>query len=322
MEKPYLAATANANIDTEITYPILVGCKFDGLRALAIDGVMYTRAGLPFKPLVQKRFAKLLELAQQRNTVLDGELYNHDMTFQEINSAVSHEDKVGRLVFHAFDCMPRECWGKPKEQSSKYPDLTYKMRLTALTLFANKEKLPETDFVVVTQTVCFSKDEVVTAYERFLEEGFEGVMLRSQNGYYKHGRSTVKERDLRKLKPFESVDAVIVGFKQQAQLTEKAKATITDKDAFGRSKRGHRKGDRELVEAVGSVEVEYICPVDGTKKRCFPKYKKGSPVRTEITWANKDQYLGRWVEVEHVPVGMKDALRFPRIVRFRPDLDT
>jgi DNA ligase-1 len=156
-------------------------------------------------------------------------------------------------------------------------------------------------------------------HHRWLDKGFEGSMLRSPNGMYKHGRSTAKERDLRKFKPFEDIDAVIVEFQQKARLTEEAKERITDKDAFGRSKRGHRKGDREFVEEVGSTWIEYV--ENGETKRCKAGYTRNSPVRTMITWENKDEFIGKHVDVEFQGTGIKDLLRLPRIKRLRPDLD-
>jgi DNA ligase-1 len=315
LPKPYLAASPNVNLDTEVTYPVLVSIKLDGIRAMAIDGVLYTRTMQPFKPLVQERFSKILELTRKAGLVLDGELYCHDMTFQQITSAVSHEDKIGELVFHVFDLLSiKEWFGQ-----SATP---YSIRVKQYWDLCQTTDPHQYDITPVRQIKCNAADEVVAIHEENLNIGFEGSMLRSPQGTYKHGRSTVKERDLRKFKPFETVDGIIVGFKQQSSLTEEAKDRITDKDAFGRSKRGHRKGDREVVDAIGSIEVEYPCPLDGTTKRCFPKYKKGSPVRTEITWDNKEQYLGRYVEVEYMRIGMKDVLRFPRIIRLRPDLDT
>jgi len=310
--KPYLACNGTPDLDTEIDYPIYVSAKLDGVRALAIDGIMYTRAGLPFKDCVQQRFKIILEEAKQRGVVLDGELYNHYISFQQITSACSHEDKVECLRLYVFDCVSLVEW-------FGLSGTTYNLRRDAY-LNICQEIDPRCRYIVpVEHCICNTKDEVITIHNQMLESGYEGTMLRPPNGLYKHNRSTAKEKDLRKFKPFETIDCVIVGFKQKARLTEEAKATITDKDKFGRSKRGHRKGDREFVEELGAIGELY--EVEGTAKQCFAGFTKNSSVRTEITWENREEYVGRHVEVEYQSVGMLDVLRLPRIVRFRPDLD-
>ena len=110
-------------------------------------------------------------------------------------------------------------------------------------------------------------------------------------------------------------------------ITDEAKATITDKDEFGRSRRGHRQTDRETVEEIGAVTLQipnetYIDDKGQEKPKIFnATWIKGSQVRTEITWENKEQFIGRWVEVNYQDVGTKNLPRLPRISRFRPDLD-
>ena len=121
--------------------------------------------------------------------------------------------------------------------------------------FCKKVDRIEKCIVPVIQHLCLSADQVLEIHNKLLEEGFEGTMLRSPNGIYKHNRSTAKERDLRKFKPFDTLDAVIIGFQQKERLTEEAKEYITDKDAFGHSKRGSKKGDREAVEEIGAIRA-------------------------------------------------------------------
>jgi len=316
----YLAASGNPDLNKEVDYPCFVSCKFDGIRAVALDGVLYTRKMLPFKPLVQERFKDLLERTRLIGVVLDGELYNHDLTFQQISSATSNHPEINDLRLYIFDYVVRDEWfGK-----SVTP---YHQRCIAYHRLC-KEFDPEAKHIVpVDQYQCNIVGDLLPIHHKLLEEGYEGTMLRSPNGLYKHGRSTAKEKDLRKFKPFDTLDAIIIGYQQKRRLTDEAKETITDKDAFGRSKRGHRIGDREDVEEIGAV----ICQIPGRtytddkgKERDYifdATWTKGSSVRTDMTWDNKDQFIGRWVEIEYQAAGVKHLPRLPRISRWRPDLD-
>jgi DNA ligase-1 len=339
--KPYLACSGTPSLDTDIDYPVLVSTKLDGVRALAIDGVLYTRAGLPFKDCVQQRFKSILDECKKRGFVLDSELYCHTYNFQQITSACSHEETIGALKLHVFDCVHKDEWFS----KSVTP---YDCRLKDYTHICETVDEKQEYLVSVKQYSCSSKEQILEIHNKLLEQGYEGTMLRSPNGLYKHNRSTARERDLRKYKPEDTIDAIIVGFEQKARLTDEAKEYITDRDAFGRSKRGNRKGDRELVEEIGSVWVEYKepcpeCEGDGIvgdcegqclsdcknkqcqggmiTKKCKVMFAKNSPVREEITWQNKEQYIGKWCEVVFMPIGIKELLRFGRITRLRPDRD-
>ena len=133
----------------------------------------------------------------------------------------------------------------------------------------------------------------------------------------------MKQNVFWKLKFWDTINGKIVGFKQQCQLTEEARENNTEKSALGRTKRGHRQGDRETVDSIGSVEIEIA---DGQVfprgTRFFATWAKESPeIRTAMTWENREQFLRKHVDVEYQGHGSKDKPRLPHIVRMRPDLD-
>lgn len=76
------------------------------------------------------------------------------------------------------------------------------------TLAAITKDLP--NVVLVEQVVVNSMQEVEDLYQKFLEEGYEGMILRSPDGRYKYGRCTAKERTQVKLKPEEDFDAEVL----------------------------------------------------------------------------------------------------------------
>ena len=148
-------------------------------------------------------------------------------------------------------------------------------------------------------------------------------MLKSPASYYIHSRVTAKQNLFWKLKFWNEVNAKIVGFKQGKTLTEEAREKNTKRNALGNLKRGHRKGDRTEVDKVGSVEVAVtdgqVFP-KGTK--CFVGFtEEAYQLRTEMTWENKEQFLGKHVDIVFQEHGSKNKPRMGRIVRLRPDLD-
>jgi ATP-dependent DNA ligase len=294
----------------------LVSEKFDGQRCLVRDGQAISRKMLPFHANFQERMKPFLDLTKGTEHIFDCEVFNPDATFQQITSSIAHKDGVP-LKLYVFDYLTKEEWEGDSVTTYVHRVENYKKVLKKLD---PKEKYA----VAVKQQVCSSEEEATTAFGNICEEGGEGVMLRHVAQLYKHGRSTLKETPEKgggfyKLKATDTIDAIIVGFNQKQNLTDEAKETIKDKDAFGRSKRGHRKGDREEVEEIGSVIIEY--DYHGKKRQCNATWVKGAKLRDEMTWKNREDYIGKWVEVVFMPVGMKDALRNPRLYRMRPDKD-
>ena len=82
--KPLLMPNDTVQLE-DIKYPQIASLKLDGMRVIFKDGEMYTRS-LKFvvNKQLQERFAHLKKMSKDKNIILDGELYSHEMTFQQI----------------------------------------------------------------------------------------------------------------------------------------------------------------------------------------------------------------------------------------------
>ena len=299
-----------------LVYPLFSSEKLDGVRATLEDGVLYSRKGIALPEACQERFAPLLAKVDHKH-IIDCEIYSHEATFQEITSAI-HGTKDIPIQLHVIDHVFKDEWyGK---SHTIFAD-----RLTNLGNFVS-EYDPQRKFIQpVRQTICLTEKDVMDCLDGVLgaaeHYGYtaEGLMLRGLRQLYKHGRSTLKQKDFLKLKLWDTIDGIITGFKPKSVLTEEAKSTITDTDAYGHAKRGHRIGDREYVDEIGSIEITANI---GARRVCFyAVFAKNSPDREKITWANRESYFGKWCEIEFLPAGMKEEglPRHPRIIRLRPD---
>ena len=325
--EPNLAPSDKVNLDT-VQYPTYGSVKFDGVRAIIMDGVAYSRKFLPLHEVFQKRFKPFLDLTIGTEHVFDGEIFNPDATFTQITSSLANEDGVP-LKLYAFDYMTKNGWyGQDSTQFWQFSERLLRLQQV---LMAMPQDIVNDHAEFVVQKLCHNKEEVQAWLEEVMSGGGEGLMLRDPRQIYKHGRSTAKATPQKgggfwKLKPFDTIDAVLIGYETMNRLTDEAKATIEDKDAFGRSKRGHRKGDREETNEIG----KWICEVPGRtyiddkgKEQPFifkATWVKNSPLRTEVTVENFEEHKGRWVEVEYMSVGMKHLPRLPRAKRWRDDL--
>lgn len=184
----------------KITYPAYVQPKLDGFRCVAIkednDVVLYTRSGnvINSVPHINAVLNQLLSSGD----VLDGELYNHNVSFDKLSGDLRSED--GRctqyIQYHIYD--------HPVVLNDR--DYRQHERFQQLQQYADNGKLINPLALVETYTV---KDEehMLRGLEYYMEKGYEGVMVRCPNGTYGFGK---RSNDLQKVKKFYEEEYKIV----------------------------------------------------------------------------------------------------------------
>jgi len=292
--KPMLAP--NEKIDlTQIKYPLLASYKLDGIRCVFKNGEMLSRSLKPIRNIqLQARFAHLIELSKQGD-VLDGEIYGHDLTFQEITHFVMTMDLGDEpipdgLKFYCFDIYNEDKFEKRVE---KYNDL-----------------LEAEDVVVcVDQFEVNNEEDVNEMFETAIECGYEGLILKNPNGDYKCGRGTVKQGLIYKVKPFETFDGKIVSVYERMENLCESKI-----NELGRSQKARHKNEVASTGIAGGFIIDYKKVLQKVTLTGDEKF------RTDI-WNNRESYVGKWIEFKGMLVGSKDKIRHPNFVRFREELN-
>lgn len=180
----------------DITYPCYVQPKLDGIRCLAkkIDNKTikyYSRAGKEFTTL-EHLTPDLLKLMQV-DQVLDGEIYSHDMTFQEMIRLIKKlRPDSNKLEYHVFDLVDI--------------NKTFDERIDIIMLMTFESN--HSVITVVKTEEIQSKDDVLAKHNEYVKLGYEGLILRNSDGMYKlKGRS----KDLQKYKEFQDEEFEIIG---------------------------------------------------------------------------------------------------------------
>lgn len=274
----------------KVKFPIYISTKFDGIRALVIDGVVYSRS---LKPIRNKHVQKLFGKPEYNG--FDGELIVGDVyakdVFQKTTSGVMSEDGTPDVTFHVFDL-----WSMPTF------DYEYRQR-ELQEILLNSE---ESEGVVYTM---IHKCQTVEDLEFFLNHeknlGGEGLIGRSPNGVYKYGRSTPKEQFSMKFKFFQQEDFEVVGFNERMHNTNEQK-----RDELGYAERSSAKDGLVPTNTLGSLVLKYG---DDTFN-CGTGFSDA--LRDEI-WSNQDKYLGKLASIRYMSVGAKDKPRCPSFVWFR-----
>lgn len=224
--KPMLSGKAPDNLST-LKYPVAVSPKLDGFRALVIDGILYSRN---LKPIRNTHVQKLFGRVEYNG--YDGELIVGDPTsktcFRDTSSGVTSFEGEPDVRFYVFDNMMFPGVWHERYASIKSSGHVFKA-----------------DHYIVNHP-----DEIITYEEQFLNEGYEGLMIRAIEGPYKQGRSTAREGYLLKLKRFEDSEALVIGVEEKMHNANEA--TV---DALGHTSRTSHQENLVPLNTMGALIV-------------------------------------------------------------------
>lgn len=194
---PMLAKKYSEQAD-KIEWPAFAQPKLDGHRCIAIikNGVctLWSRTRKPITSV--PHINKALETkCSGIDIVFDGELYSHEYKekFEELTSFIRQEvPKEGHEVvqYHIYDVVNNDVFSK---RCALKDSFNFKGTLVPVeTLQVNNE------------------EELMEAFDEFLEQGYEGCMVRNAKGLYVSKRSN----DLQKVKTFDDDEFKIVGVEE------------------------------------------------------------------------------------------------------------
>ena len=217
--------------------------KLDGIRCVVDKNGMWTRSGKPINscPHIWESLKKFIT-DDHYNFVLDGELYNHELKadFNKIISLVRKtkstpadlEEAQSLVEYHVYDMFDNT------EKDMKFTDRV-KQAAWAENTFV---KIVPTDY-------CETQDELDEKYGEYMEQGYEGQMVRNDATY--DGK---RSKNLLKRKEFitEEFDVVQVlegkgnwsGYAKRFILRDKAGKE------FGSGVRGQQAQLKQLWETV------------------------------------------------------------------------
>lgn len=288
--EPMLASAAKK----ALKFPLIASPKLDGIRAWAYDGNLLSRKMKAFPNADVNRLFN-----EERFADLDGEFIIGSPTdpeaFRKTSSIVMSKDKQAfGIVWWVFDDL------------SAGADIPFKDRLKNLK--ARAKGLPNVK--IVEQVLVKTEEELTALEEKWLQEGYEGVMVRSVDGPYKFGRSTENEGYLLKVKRFEDCEAKIVDLEELDHNLNEKEVSET-----GRSKRSSKKAGKVAAGTLGALVVEGVNgPYKGVRFNVGAGYTQA--VRDEL-WAEGSKLKGKVVVVKYFPSGSKDKPRFPVFKGFR-----
>lgn len=291
--KPMLAATLEPSKVSEVTFPVMASPKLDGIRCIVLNGQAVTRS---LKPIPNQHIRALLSCPELEG--FDGELAVGPLTapdlYNKTNSGVMSRSGEPDFCFHVFD------------KANLDPSAPFHERFNRV-----RQDLPLGPVLNVVEHTLLHNAEELLEYEAWATGlGYEGVMLRSLDGLYKRGRSTLKQGWLLKLKRFMDAEAVIIGYEEL--YSNQNEATI---NALGHTERSSHKANMVPMGVLGAVQCRTPEGVEFSIGSGFTMAER------QHLWSIRDTLPGQLAKYKFFAVGVKVAPRFPTWKGLRSPLD-
>ena len=289
-----LAAAADLK---KIQYPVLGFPKIDGIRA-----VIHNRQALSRKLIALPNQFIQGFFSNEHYQGLDGELVVGSATdplcIKHSTSGVMSRDGAPDFTFYVFDK-----W----DYSDNYVHRMHAARQQIEQI--NAARVRHLGGTHITR-----EDDLLSFEAQQLDLGYEGIILRSHDGVYKHGRSTVREGGLLKLKRFSDSEAEVLEV-----IEEQFNGNEAQKDNLGRTKRSSAKAGKVGKGRAGALRVR--------DRNTGVEFEVG----TGLTDADKAEWWAWWclggkrptrlVKYKYFPVGMQERPRHPVYLSWRHPID-
>jgi DNA ligase-1 len=294
MAHKFMLAAKTPDSLSGIDWPVLASFKIDGIRAAVVDGVLVSRNNKPIpNAALQTRYGKAMYEGLD-GELIDGVAYGKDVYRTTASTVMSRDKPIHDVRLHVFDDFTR-------------PEDPYKLRLrkAAQRVVAIGKKVANA-LMYVPHALLQNEYQLNALEADALAKGFEGLMLRSTDGEYKAGRSTLNEGWLIKIKRFKDGEAVIDGV-EELQHNDNAKGED--------GKRTSHKAGKRAGGVLGALTVRDVAT--GAAFGIGSGFTASERARL---WMLKESLPGRVVTYRYFPTGSKAAPRFPTFRGFREDL--
>jgi ATP-dependent DNA ligase len=258
----------------KVKYPILSQPKLDGVRCVIKSDGMWSRNGKEIisAPHIFENLKHIFD--NQPDLILDGELYtsNRDVDFNTIISCVRKTKPTQAdldlskqyIEYWMYDIIN----DKDQGYEERYEDL--------IDLKQNYKLNPLMYHVIPTYELPDEK-HVMDQLSHYIEQGFEGQILRECNSFYENKRSN----GLLKHKTFYDEEFEILAINEGGGKFANKAATMSFQTSKGVSFDSTINGTMEYLEEI---------------------------------WANKDKLIGKLATVKYFEETTDGSLRFPKVI--------
>lgn len=310
--KPMLASDYD---ESKLKFPLLVQPKIDGVRALNMQGRLTGRSLKEFKNKhVTEQFSTPDFIG------FDGELAAESETHPDLcrltTSAVGTIEGRPYVLWWLFDYI------NPATMFMAYHQ-RYNELINTVSFLQRAYPQSAAHLRVVPCYAAENLDELRALDEKFLEQGYEGTIIRDLDGKHKQGRSTVREGGLLRIKQFVDAEAVVVYVTEGESNQNEAKIGL-----LGQTERSSHQANMIPNGMVGNLVCRAVADVKDGSKVLIAKDQEVTVAAGRLTaderkhfWENQNQIVGKTIKFQFFPKGIKDKPRFPTFQSFRDEAD-
>ena len=279
----------------KIKYPVIIQPKVDGVCGLTQFGKSTARTLKPFGNNYVNSY-----LSQDIFNDLHYEIYVGGITDQDLcrntTSALNSYEGEPNINLAVFDLL---------RSNLPYVERLYELELRLRELSLENVKLIE-------WVVCETEEQLLDCEAKWLEQGFEGLIVRTITGGYKEGKTGKTDPISTRIKRFTDAEAVVLAL-VEAEENQNEKQT----NELGLSFRTSHQENKVGKGMVGSL----VCKDLETGKEITVGPGKMTHEEREHYWNNRDEIEGRTIKYKSFTKGVKDLPRFPTFVGVRPEWD-
>ena len=331
---PFLAPNKVLGLDIElpynrIMYPCFCSTKYNGIRAICIKGVWYSRAMKEMEwisPVVKQLFQNIQDKAAEMGVVLDGEFhaYSHNTVGQTKSILSGTIPTPDDFYFKVFYCLPYNAWNGAVELTAEQYSFCP----------GNMLDIWDTRIQYITQTVLKNEQEFHAAVDSIRYSNKEGLMILNPCAHYKHGRATIPSDKahangtqglLYKFKFYsDPIDAKITNLTMRQE--RNADAVGRYNENLGKADTLHTQDDFHDTEVAGVM----VCQLDGTTGI---KGKVNVPFPVNTGYEEREEYFkafgtggvkdlkGQWLSFRRLACEDRDKPISIKDVQFRDSKD-
>ena len=263
--KPMLAKQVDKVTNTKIfDKEWYVSRKIDGLRALIYmgeDGELHTasRGAMNYDAAMYEILSNpiLIEIFKEnKGLIMDGEAYHHGFSLQQLNSIARTQKTAvdyGVLQFYWYDIVDTnstfdERWAYMQDIKDKY-----NLSFDPERIF----KRDELRIQFVPQQLISGYDNMLKLHNQFVEEGWEGLVIRDPDVVY---RPNGRTNDMIKIKVYKSEDFLVTGYELGLRGSEDMVfiCETADGKEFKAKPLGDRLQKEEYVENFDSLYKGHV----------------------------------------------------------------
>lgn len=228
--------------------------KLDGIRCIATAAGLFSREGKPIFGVPHIAEALASEFKKNPDLVLDGELYNHEFRddFGAISSIVRKQNPTAAQLASAEALIQYHIYDIPSHNGS-FSDRSLALLNLLAGITVNNGRLCWVDTRPVP-----TQEALDTLYGKWLEDGWEGQMIRLDAPYeQKRSKSLLKRKEFLS-EEFECL-AIEEGNGNWAGLAKRVICRLPDGRTFGAGIKGNADRAAELLhERHSVVTVQYF----------------------------------------------------------------